>query len=52
MALYLFVIFILALVITLWSMRDFEKKQVLPDEHNKVRKGSIVILEDKVQHYQ
>ncbi|MBP6993665.1 hypothetical protein KBB12_00290 [Candidatus Woesebacteria bacterium] len=51
MILYLFAIFILALGFTLWSMRGFGKK------HTKVeslepKQGSIVIMDEKVQHYQ
>ena len=51
MIIYLGIIFVLALGITLWSMRSFGKKTTKQGKHE-VKQGSIVILEDKIQHYQ
>ena len=51
MIIYLGIIFVLALGITLWSMRGFGKKTSKPEKHE-VKQGSIVMLKDNVQHYQ
>ena len=47
---YLLILFVLALGITLWSMRGLGKKANKQGKHE-VKQGSIVILEDKIQHY-
>ncbi len=51
MIIYLGIIFVLALGITLWSMRGFGKKTTKQGKHE-VKQGSIVMLKDNVQHYQ
>jgi hypothetical protein len=50
MIIYLGIIFVLALGITLWSMRSFGKKANKQGKQD-VKQGSIILLEDNVQHY-
>lgn len=48
---YLLIIFILAVGATLWSIRNFGKKRIDIKSHE-LKQGSIVIMDEKVQHYQ
>lgn len=47
---YLLILFVLALGITLWSMRGFGKKTTKQEKHE-VKQGSIVMLGDEIHHY-
>lgn len=51
MLIYFLAILVLSLAITLWSMRGFHKKPVQKPARE-VKRGSIIMLDDKVQHYQ